>query len=229
MAQILKEETSLFDAGSKRILGGIGAIILGVLILYFTQQGLIGIGVLIIGLVVVKQGGAFWTGSEGEDLVTDLLEHMPDNWYIINDMVVGPSHIDHIVVCPKGVYTIETKNYRGTIYGNANERSWMQVFPNGSKFDFYNPVKQGNKHSLELSKYLEENNLKSWVNTVVVFPSDEVTLKVYSPKTKVLYLKELAAYFMEQKDTLDQKFCDEVVECIQKLVPKEEEGVSQNN
>ncbi|SDF85468.1 Nuclease-related domain-containing protein [Methanolobus vulcani] len=228
MAQILKEETSLSEAGGKRILGGIGAIILGILILYFTQQGLIGVGILIIGLIIVKQGSAFWKGSEGEDLVTGLLEHMPDNWYIINDMVVGSSQIDHIVVCPKGVYTIETKNYRGTIYGNANDQYWMQVFPNGSEYDFYNPVKQGNKHSLELSKYLEENNLKSWVNTVVVFPGDEVTLKVYSPKTKVLYLKELAAYFMEQRDTLDQKFCDDVVECIQKLVPKEE-SVSQNN
>lgn len=229
MARVLKRQVSLDEAGGIRIFGGIAAIIIGALLMYFTQSDLIGLGIIIVGIIVVKQGDAFWKGSDGEDLVTNLLEHLPDNWYIFNDMVVGPSQIDHIVVCPKGVYTIETKNYRGTIYGNADKKEWMQTFPNGSKFDFYNPVKQGNKHSLDLSKYLENNGLKTWVNTVVVFPNEEVTLKVYSPKTKVLYLKELAAYFMEQKDSLNQKTCDEIVECIQELVPKDEGSISQNN
>ncbi|WP_052402802.1 nuclease-related domain-containing protein [Methanococcoides methylutens] len=229
IAQILKEQDSLDEAGGKRILGGIIAIILGLLTLYFTESGLIGFGLIVVGIIVVQQGNAFWKGADGENMVTNLLENLPYNWSVLNDMVVGSSQIDHIVVCPKGVYTIETKNYRGTIYGNAEKKEWMQVFPNGSKYDFYNPVKQGNKHSLELSRYLESNGLKTWVNTVVVFPSDEVELKVYSPKTQVLYLKDVAAYFMNQKDSIDQNTCDDIVKCIQNLNPAEYENVGYNN
>ncbi|MDW7732281.1 MAG: nuclease-related domain-containing protein [Methanolobus sp.] len=160
----------------------------------YTDNGLIGFGLLIDGIYFRKSGFAFWTGAVGEEDMNNLLEHMPSDWYVFNDMVVFSSQIDHIVVGSKGVYTIETKNYQGTIYGNAEKMQWKQVFPNGASYEFYNPVKQGNKHSLELSKFLEENGLKTWVNTVVVFPHEEVELKVWSPKTKVLYLKELAAF-----------------------------------
>ncbi|MCD4822934.1 MAG: NERD domain-containing protein [Methanococcoides sp.] len=229
MAQILKEQDSLDEAGGKRVFGGIGAVILGILIIYFTESGLIGFGLILAGIIVVKQGNTFWKGAEGEDMVTNLLEKLPDNWYVLNDMVVGSSQIDHVVVCPKGVYTIETKNYRGTIYGNAEKKNWMQVFPNGSKYDFYNPVKQGNKHSLELSRYLESNGIKTWINTVVVFPSEEVELKVYSPKTQVLYLTELAAYFMNKTDSINQNTCDEIVNCIQNLNPTNYENMDHNN
>jgi hypothetical protein len=218
MAKILKQQTSLDSTGNQKILLAVVLLIAGLLVL--KHNALIGLGLLIGGIYIGKNGLAFKTGAVGEEDVTDLLEYMPNDWYVFNDMVVGSSQIDNIVVGSKGVHTIETKNYQGTIYGNAEKMQWKQVFPNGSSFEFYNPVKQGNKHSLELSKFLEENGLKTWVTTLVVFPHKDVELKVWSPKTRVLYLKELAAYFMEQKDVLDKGACILIVEKLKEIIPE---------
>ena len=37
------------------------------------------------------------------------------------------TQIDHIVVSKFGVFAIETKNYRGEIYGNDNIQEWKQI------------------------------------------------------------------------------------------------------
>ena len=55
-----------------------------------------------------------------------LLE-LTDEYYIFNDVILdtgqGTTQIDHIVVSKYGVFAIETKNYRGEIYGNDNRRN----------------------------------------------------------------------------------------------------------
>lgn len=39
----------------------------------------------------------------------------------------GSTQIDHIVVSKYGVFAIETKNYRGEIYGDDNREKWTQI------------------------------------------------------------------------------------------------------
>ena len=52
----------------------------------------------------------------------------------------GSTQIDHIIVSVYGIFVIETKNYKGWIYGSETQRQWTQSFPNGSKFKFQNPL-----------------------------------------------------------------------------------------
>lgn len=116
------------------------------------------------GIFFIHTGYNFHVGATGESLVIKVLSSFPDNWYVFNDMIIGRSQIDHIVVCPSGVYTIETKNYRGTINGSTEKQEWYQVIQSFTT-PFYNPVKQGAGDSLSLSKYLEESDFKKvWVN-----------------------------------------------------------------
>ncbi len=63
-------------------------------------------------------------GKRGEIRVHDILSHLSDEYHILNDVVLkterGTTQIDHIVVSKYGIYAIETKNYRGEIYGDDN-------------------------------------------------------------------------------------------------------------
>lgn len=221
MATILKKQDSLDSVAFDRFIWGAIPVVIGILIVLFISSiGLIGFGLIILGIIIAKSGDSFSKGAEGEALVSEVLEQFPDDWFIFNDMVVGTSQIDHIVISPKGVHTIETKNYRGKIYGNADEKEWLQVLGHNHKTSFYNPVKQGNKHSLNLSKHLENSGFKTWVNTIVIFPNPEVKLKVFSPKVNVIHLDELYSHMSAQRDVLDTVKCSDIANILLELVPQ---------
>jgi|GEM_PF-2503626 len=234
MARILKQQQSLNNAHFKWVVSGLAFLLLGIILvvtmiyLDFSRNNyqkftlFAGILLAILGLRLISKGKKFIVGAVGESAVSKVMADFPRYWYIFNDMFVGSSQIDHIIVCPKGVYTIETKNYKGTIYGNAEKKEWTQVFKKDGKYyrySFYNPVKQGMKHSLELSNYLKKNGLKKiWVNTVIVFTNKEVELKVFSKKVPVLYLSNLREYFEKRKSVFSSNQCIDIGKLIQKLV-----------
>jgi hypothetical protein len=111
MARIMKQQESLKSAFKKRAGAGLGVAITGVIIIaFFNQAALVGIILIIAGLFLISSGHKFHVGAIGESLVTKVLSSFPDDWYVFNDMIVGSSQIDHIVICPKGVYTIQRFN-----------------------------------------------------------------------------------------------------------------------
>lgn len=227
MARIMNQQESLKSTFKKRAGAGLVSAVIGVLIIaFFSQAALVGIILIVVGIVLISYGHKFHVGAVGESLVTKVLSSFPDDWYVFNDMIVGRSQIDHIVVCPKGVYTIETKNYRGTIYGNAEKQEWFQVI-NEHKTPFYNPVKQGIGHSVALSKYLEDSGFhKVWVNTIVVFvvftevvfTEPSVELKVFSPKVPVIHQSKLSEFFNNQKWVMNPDECAKIAKSVHKLI-----------
>jgi len=101
-------------------------------------------------------------GKEGEAIVAEYLKkYMGLHGKIINDSYFDgdrcSSQIDHILINENGVYVIETKNFEGTIYGDAEHENWLCYYPNGEHKQFYNPVKQNNGHVNVVKKILPEN------------------------------------------------------------------------
>ena len=223
----MKQQESLISAFKKRAGAGLLFAVIGVIIIaFFNQLALVGIILIIGGIVFIRSGYKFHVGAAGESLATKVLSSFPDNWYVFNDMIVGRSQIDHIVVCPKGVYTIETKNYRGTIYGNAEKQEWYQIIESHAT-PFYNPVKQGVGHSVALSKYLEESGFnKVWVNTIVVFTNPNVELKVFSPKVPVIHQSKLSEFFNNQKQVMNSDESAKIAKSVLKLIyAKKQKGL----
>ena len=125
-------------------------------------------------------------GKRGELRIHDILMRLPDEYYVMDDVMLkttnGTTQIDHIVVSKYGVFAIETKNYRGDIYGNDNSQEWKQIivtkvtYPKKpwktytyvTKNQLYNPVKQAVGHMYKIKE-----NLKEWpylkVIPIVVF------------------------------------------------------------
>jgi hypothetical protein len=55
-------------------------------------------------------------GAEGEELVGKIVESLADTgWRPIHDVNMGRGNIDHILVGPGGLFTVETKSHRGRI------------------------------------------------------------------------------------------------------------------
>ena len=62
--------------------------------------------------------------------------------------------IDMIMLCQKGIYVIENKNYSGWIFGDEKSKNWCEILK-GKKYFFYNPIKQNKSHIKNLEKQLQ--------------------------------------------------------------------------
>lgn len=82
----------------------------------------------------------------------------------------GTTQIDHVLVSRFGVFVIETKDYKGWIFANANHANWTQVLFK-QKFKFQNPIFQNQMHVRavrELLDFLPPEAVKS----VVIFAGE---------------------------------------------------------
>lgn len=119
-------------------------------------------------------------GYFGEKSVAFFLSQLDkDNYKVINDIILQAGNkttqIDHIVVSNYGIFVIETKNYKGWIFGNENSRYWTQVIYK-RKEKLYNPIKQNYGHIKALKKILSDfDNLKFY--SIIVFTT-KADLKV---------------------------------------------------
>lgn len=89
-------------------------------------------------------------GFIGEKIVSIHLKTLPSsNYKIINDLILpttrGTSQIDHVVISKYGIFVIETKNYKGWIFGHENSERWIQNIY-GNKYKLSNPVRQNQSH-----------------------------------------------------------------------------------
>ncbi len=100
-------------------------------------------------------------GSIGERKVSRILKRLPNDRYKKMDNVIlstpyGTSQIDHIIISIYGIFVIETKNYKGLIYGGEHSEYWTQNIY-GNKYQFYNPILQNGGHirvlKYQLSKF----------------------------------------------------------------------------
>lgn len=55
-------------------------------------------------------------GASAEEHVGGLLEQLPaSSWYVIHDASFGRGNIDHILIGPAGLFTVETKSHPGPV------------------------------------------------------------------------------------------------------------------
>lgn len=119
------------------------------------------------------------SGDYGERKITELIEGLKkDDERLINNFIArrnskGTSsiQIDHIFISHKGVFVIETKDYRGRIYGDRNQNYWTQVLAYGEvKNKLYNPIKQNETH-VNYIKSLIGDDIRIY-NAVIFIKSD---------------------------------------------------------
>jgi hypothetical protein len=111
-------------------------------------------------IVLLKLYKAKIKGIIGEQTVALYLHSLDKKKYKVLHNVVLESdgyttQIDHLVISDYGIFVIETKNYKGWIFGNEEAQYWTQVIFNHRE-KLYNPIKQNQGHIKALKKCLPE-------------------------------------------------------------------------
>ncbi len=92
-----------------------------------------------------------------------LSKHFPNAYLITNLLIprIGSvneySEIDILFLHTTGLYVLELKNYTGYIYGNLSSSTWRVGYENDKPYEFQNPIRQNEKHIIDLKKHRNES------------------------------------------------------------------------
>lgn len=136
--------------------------------------------ILLIALFVfffwVKLKFPQWIGRMGEGFVNrKLFKFDPAHYKVLSDLLLPSSgnlattQIDHVVVSNFGIFCIETKSYKGWIFGSANQEKWTQVIYR-NKYRFFNPLRQNYAHMKAIEGLIKAKYPKAQIYSLVAFP-----------------------------------------------------------
>ena len=195
--------------------------------------------IVLILVIVFKINSSKIKGSVGEFKVNTRLNFLGNEYISLNDILIkssngNTSQIDELVLSEYGIFIIETKNYKGWIFGNEKSENWTQVIFK-EKHTFRNPIKQNWSHVYALKNVLSEfPNIHYF--PIVVFTGD-ATLTGIESTVPVIYSNKLNSTIknlssekcLSQTEVEKIKSILESVEITEKMARKEHvKNIKQN-
>ena len=110
----------------------------------------------------------------------------------------GSTQIDHVIVSKYGIFVIETKNYKGWIFGNEAQRQWTQVIM-GRKYKFQNPLRQNYLHIKTLSDLLDLE--MNYFHSMIAFIG-ECELKTRDELPEHVLTSGMVSYIKRKQDEI---------------------------
>ena len=118
------------------------------------------------------------SGQNGERIVESVLkEQLQDRVIIFNNLTLQDQkkksfQIDHLIIADNGIWVIETKNWKGRIYGRTESEEWTQYLADiGEYKKYYNPVKQNRKHLEKIRELIGDSVL---IFSLIVFTRADI-------------------------------------------------------
>lgn len=144
-----------------------------------------------------------------EESVGDSLEALPDNYSVINDFVTKKGTIDYIVVGPKGILTIETKNHQGVVTNHGD-----MLLQDGHPFekDF---IKQAWALSYSVRDLLAEKEVGTLrPQPVIVFTDAAVQVKERVRGVQIIGVKDIHAFLEGLPVWMSERLSKGVIDCL---------------
>ena len=176
----------------------LGVFLAGASLAVFLLSALWGASVLVAALVYIiwslmtglRRVESFFKGARGEEKVSGILKSLPDAYHVFNDFVVGRTHVDHVVAGPGGVFSIETKFWRGKVTVEDGHILLDGQLPDRS------PLAQAAKEATLVKQALARAGWTGVVTPVLVFASDSfVAHRAILNGTVVINSNELRSSF----------------------------------
>lgn len=140
-------------------------------------------------------------GRDGEKAVGQFLEDLRrKGFYVFHDFIGGDFNLDHVLVGPKGVFTIETKTISKPKRGRAVVHYDGEKLTINGYIPERNPIVQAKAQANWLKELLAEGNISIPIQPVVVYPgwyveSDRTAVKaqvwVLNPKALPTFIDSL--------------------------------------
>ena len=144
---------------------------------------------IVVLFLILKLNSAKIKGAAGEAKVNARLHFLGAGYISLHDVLLpngrgATSQIDHLVLSEYGIFVIETKRYKGWIFGSEKAENWTQVLFK-EKHRFRNPVKQNWSHVYALKSVLTDFPQAKY-HPIVVF-AGSATLKGIDSSVPVIY------------------------------------------
>jgi hypothetical protein len=149
------------------------------------------------GNVTLKHAKQAERGAIAEEKTGAIIEGLPEGNFIIHDFNTGRGNIDHILVGPKGVFTLEVKSHRGTV-----------TFDNGSLLRDGQPfekdfLKQAWAECFAVREILAKWDIKEpKAEPLIVFSNAFVKVRGKANGVAVINLKFLSTFLERLSDRL---------------------------
>lgn len=175
----------------------------------------------IIGLsVYIGLNRAKLIGIWGEKEVSTILKLLNKNYKVYNDIYVptknGTNQIDHVIISQYGIFVIETKNYKGWIYGKEDNPNWTQnIF--GKKYNLLNPILQNRSHIKALKHIFPYYSCNKYISIIVFTRAPKIKVKLNTDH-HIIYLSDLIPCINKYNE---QVFTDEQVVHLCETLEKE--------
>lgn len=108
----------------------------------------------------------FFKGARGEERVSEILRGLPAQYHVFNDFHAAGRRVDHVVIGPAGVFSVETKFWRGHVTVEDGH-----VLLDGQLPD-RDPVAQAQKEAAAVRAELASQGWTGPVAAVLAFASD---------------------------------------------------------
>lgn len=176
--------------------------------------GMLFVASLISVIVYWKKGlrrvESFFRGARGEERVAALLASMPDPYHIFNDFEAGNDRVDHVVIGPTGVFSVETKSWRGTV-----EVVEGHVLVNGA-LPSRDPLAQAQREADKVRAAIGRLGFDVTVSPVVCFASDTFASDTAQcGSVKIVNAAAIGEWFASQPETLPLSELSRLVQLLE--------------
>ncbi len=161
-------------------------------------------------------------GRDGEKVIGQCLERLREGGYrVLHDIVGDGFNIDHVLIGPTGVYTIETKTISKPAKGSCEiVYDGEKVKVNGFTPD-RDPVAQGKAQAGWIKGFLKEVVIKELsVRPVVLYPGWFVKPQPKGCEVWVLHPDVLPMFLKNEHTCLDRRDIQAIEGCLSAYVRK---------
>jgi hypothetical protein len=140
---------------------------------------------------------AWSKGASGERWASWWLNRLPDGWYVFDDVPIGTrgANIDHVVIGPAGVLTVNTKHLSGKVW--VGPRSFLH---NGHRTDYLpKAAREAERAARHLSAAV--GRPVAVKGCIAVF-ADEITIKQQPVDVLAATPRGVKRWLLEQAPTL---------------------------
>ena len=169
-------------------------------------------------------------GYQGEIILTKLLKsaNLPEDYLLINDFYPpnGYGNIDHILLSPRGIFAIETKNQKGKMTSYGDYWSIRTRGKKGQNQELGSPSAQAKMNAVALKRAIESiddfKQTRIWVEPVVFLANLEAEYVDLAPNESTVAVKkvhELPQYLTEfegRSDSFKTHFSRQEIDLIGK-------------
>ena len=144
-------------------------------------------------------------GRDGERAVAECLDTLREDGYrLLHDVVGGSFNLDHVLIGPAGVFTVETKTASKPREGDARVRVERETIRVGAYEPDRNPITQAKAQAGWLRELLEDTTGKRYkVQPIVAYPGWFVEGNQWG-EVWVLEPKALGKVLEQKKPVLDK-------------------------